>query len=258
MAAAGRGARDAPWPLRAAPPAARGARRAPAPHARRPGARQRTRQHRNHKGASFHVALLRDDQDTGARSDEQEPKDNGEVDTDDQAQAAAQAAKRATTKSGTVTAKKGKKTKKKRTVKYLREQDRLAIVQRIERGEKQTQLAREFGVSRAAVCYLNKHRDDILRRSAHLQRREGDGDGRPMSRSSLPSHFDDVSHPPATTTTNENTTGTTTSRWPDTPDDSLLAVMEVRTRPMAVHMTILRSKSHGGSAFRRAADRAFR
>ena len=54
--------------------------------------------------------------------------------------------KQATTKQGE---------KKKRTVKYLREQDRLAIVKRIERGEKQTQLAREFGVSRAAVCYLN-------------------------------------------------------------------------------------------------------
>lgn len=41
---------------------------------------------------------------------------------------------------------------------YLREADRRQILSRIERGEKQSALAKEFRVTRAAICNLNKHR----------------------------------------------------------------------------------------------------
>ncbi|GAB9475488.1 unnamed protein product [Globisporangium polare] len=42
--------------------------------------------------------------------------------------------------------------------------DRRVILSRIARGEKQAALAKEFHVSRAAICNLNKHRDEVLSR----------------------------------------------------------------------------------------------
>lgn len=50
--------------------------------------------------------------------------------------------------------------------KYLKERERCEIVRRVRAGEKQAHLAKEFGVSRAAVCYLLKHQTEILSRSA--------------------------------------------------------------------------------------------
>jgi hypothetical protein len=55
--------------------------------------------------------------------------------------------------------------------KYLKEKQRCEIVRRVRAGEKQAHLAKEYGVSRAAVCYLLKHEFDILRRSALRQQR---------------------------------------------------------------------------------------
>lgn len=48
---------------------------------------------------------------------------------------------------------------------YLREIDRRNILARIERGEKQYALAKEFRVTRAAICNLNKHRELIMTRT---------------------------------------------------------------------------------------------
>jgi uracil phosphoribosyltransferase len=47
---------------------------------------------------------------------------------------------------------------------YLREMDRREILARIEQGEKQATLAKEYQVSRAAICNLNKHREDVMSR----------------------------------------------------------------------------------------------
>jgi uracil phosphoribosyltransferase len=47
---------------------------------------------------------------------------------------------------------------------YLREMDRWSILARLDRGEKQSALAKEFRVTRAAICNLNKHRDVVLSR----------------------------------------------------------------------------------------------
>ncbi|TMW58122.1 hypothetical protein Poli38472_011710 [Pythium oligandrum] len=49
--------------------------------------------------------------------------------------------------------------------KYLTEQQRCIIVQRVLAGERQAHLAREFGVTRAAVSYLLKHQAEILHRA---------------------------------------------------------------------------------------------
>lgn len=55
---------------------------------------------------------------------------------------------------------------KRQKKKYLKERERCEIVRRVRAGEKQAHLAKEFGVSRAAVCYLLKHQMEILRRSS--------------------------------------------------------------------------------------------
>lgn len=52
----------------------------------------------------------------------------------------------------------------KKNSRYLREMDRRTILARLDRGEKQSALAKEFRVTRAAICNLNKHRDLVLSR----------------------------------------------------------------------------------------------
>lgn len=56
-----------------------------------------------------------------------------------------------------------------RKKKYLKENERYEIVSRVLAGEKQAHLAKEFGVSRAAVCYLLKHQLHILCRASQHQ-----------------------------------------------------------------------------------------
>lgn len=48
---------------------------------------------------------------------------------------------------------------------YLRESDRRNIIRRIGYGEKQATLAKEYGVTRAAICHINKNRMEIMTRS---------------------------------------------------------------------------------------------
>ncbi|KAE9221804.1 hypothetical protein PF005_g6959 [Phytophthora fragariae] len=52
-----------------------------------------------------------------------------------------------------------------KTSRYLREIDRRRILLRITQGEKQSALAKEYHVSRAAICNLNKHRAEVLSRN---------------------------------------------------------------------------------------------
>ncbi|KAF1787799.1 Homeodomain-like [Phytophthora cactorum] len=52
-----------------------------------------------------------------------------------------------------------------KTSRYLREIDRRRILMRIAQGEKQSALAKEYHVSRAAICNLNKHRAEVLSRN---------------------------------------------------------------------------------------------
>lgn len=51
-----------------------------------------------------------------------------------------------------------------RTSRYLSEGDRRTIISRIEHGEKQVTLAKEYSVSRAAICNLYKNRKEVLTR----------------------------------------------------------------------------------------------
>ncbi|GMF28155.1 unnamed protein product [Phytophthora lilii] len=56
--------------------------------------------------------------------------------------------------------------RRERTSRYLSEGDRREIITRIDGGEKQVTLAREFGVSRAAICNLYKNRWEVLTRGS--------------------------------------------------------------------------------------------
>jgi DNA-binding XRE family transcriptional regulator len=56
----------------------------------------------------------------------------------------------------------------KKRQRYLRDVDRHSIVRRIENGEKQATLAREFGVTRAAICHIKKNREEIVSRYESL------------------------------------------------------------------------------------------
>ncbi|TDH73826.1 hypothetical protein CCR75_005916 [Bremia lactucae] len=54
--------------------------------------------------------------------------------------------------------------KQKKRVRYLCDTDRYNIILRIEKGEKQATLAREYGVTRAAICQIKKNRQEIKSR----------------------------------------------------------------------------------------------
>ncbi|EEY62774.1 uncharacterized protein PITG_15175 [Phytophthora infestans T30-4] len=56
------------------------------------------------------------------------------------------------------------KRKQRKPPNYLRHGDRCSIIKRVADGEPQASLAREFGVTRAAVCQMYKNRAEILSR----------------------------------------------------------------------------------------------
>jgi hypothetical protein len=58
----------------------------------------------------------------------------------------------------------GTATQERKRSRYISDIDRSIIIQRLEKGEKQADLAREFGVTRAAICHINKHKEDLLTR----------------------------------------------------------------------------------------------
>ncbi|KAG6609011.1 Uracil phosphoribosyltransferase [Phytophthora cinnamomi] len=101
---------------------------------------------------------------------------------------------------------------------YLSHEVRCQIIERIAGGEQQAALAREFGVTRAAVCHIQKHRFEILSRPVAQQ--TGDEDTIPTG--------------PAL-------------------DQQL--VHEVRTSSMFLLLTTLRDRRTDVSTFRRAAGR---
>lgn len=47
---------------------------------------------------------------------------------------------------------------------YMRDDERIDVIRRVQSGEKQSDIAREYGFTRAAICNTYKNRQDILRR----------------------------------------------------------------------------------------------
>lgn len=124
---------------------------------------------------------------------------------------------------------------------YLREVDRRTIIRRIDNGEKQAALAKEFGVTRAAICHIKKNRAEILMRSSradvHSAARHPK---RGMYSTSKSSQF-------------HNTAPSGSLGDYQTP-----MVYEVRSAALTMLLTTLRRKETVCRDYRLASDRAFR
>ncbi|KAG1709965.1 hypothetical protein DVH05_016974 [Phytophthora capsici] len=112
--------------------------------------------------------------------------------------------------------------KRKKRVRYLRDTDRRNIIKRIENGEKQAALAREFGVTRAAICHIKKNRFEILSRYNLLVK-----SAQEMDRAEI------FAGPPGVG----------------------MMVHEVRANSVVLLMTMLRDNRTNGATFRRVAGR---
>ncbi|KAL3663371.1 hypothetical protein V7S43_011777 [Phytophthora oleae] len=112
--------------------------------------------------------------------------------------------------------------KQKKRVRYLHDTDRHNIIKRIDKGEKQAALAREYGVTRAAICHINKNREEIITRYDSLIKQTQE-----INRA-------------------ENYT--------DSPKENMM-VSEIRSSSMLLLMTTLRDRRSGPETFRRVAGR---
>lgn len=107
-------------------------------------------------------------------------------------------------------------------VRYLHDTERHNIIKRIEKGEKQAALAREYGVTRAAICHIKKNREEIITRYDLLIKQTQEIDRA------------------------ENFSG---------PPGEQLMVREIRSSPALLLMTTLRDRRTSPADFRRAAGR---
>ncbi|RLN59448.1 hypothetical protein BBJ28_00005822 [Nothophytophthora sp. Chile5] len=112
--------------------------------------------------------------------------------------------------------------KPKKRVRYLRDTDRRNIIQRIDNGEKQASLAREFGVTRAAICHIKKNRSEILARYNLLVKSAQELD-----------RTETFAGPPGVE----------------------MMVHEIRANSVLLLLTMLRDRRSGPSTFRRVAGR---
>ncbi|OWZ12369.1 hypothetical protein PHMEG_00014484 [Phytophthora megakarya] len=125
---------------------------------------------------------------------------------------------------------------------YLREIDRRAILSRIEQGEKQSALAKEYQVSRAAICNLNKHRDEVLSRKDSNPLAKHPKKPRPKS---IKAKLGKSGWTPVMTT-RENV------------EHEQKGVHEIKSRAAALLLTSLRKKHATVNEFRRSSDRLMR
>ncbi|KAG7378452.1 hypothetical protein PHYPSEUDO_010075 [Phytophthora pseudosyringae] len=112
--------------------------------------------------------------------------------------------------------------KQKKRVRYLCDTDRHNIIRRIDNGEKQAALAREYGVTRAAVCHIKKNREEIITRYDSLVKQAHEIDR--------------------------------AENFADPPGENLM-VREIRSSSVLLLMTTLRDRRSGPATFRRAAGR---
>jgi uracil phosphoribosyltransferase len=132
-----------------------------------------------------------------------------------------------------------------KTSRYLREMDRRAILSRIAQGEKQSALAKEYHVSRAAICNLNKHRDEVLSRK----------DGNPLAKhpkkprpKTLKSQFK----------LGKSSWAAAMALRESDAKEQQRGVHEIQSRAAALLLTTLRKKHATVSEFRRASERLMR
>ncbi|KAF1317074.1 putative uracil phosphoribosyltransferase, partial [Globisporangium splendens] len=124
---------------------------------------------------------------------------------------------------------------------YLREMDRREILARIDEGESQSSLAREYNVSRSAICNLNKKRDQVLARrhenpyAMHIKMNRT----KPRSRSKL------------------SASGILNGVF-DPALDAAPGVHKIQTRAVVLLLSTLLDKTTSDAIFARSADRLMR
>ncbi|KAF1317038.1 putative uracil phosphoribosyltransferase, partial [Globisporangium splendens] len=124
---------------------------------------------------------------------------------------------------------------------YLREMDRREILARIDEGESQSSLAREYNVSRSAICNLNKKRDQVLARrhenpyAMHIKMNRT----KPRSRSKL------------------SASGILNGVF-DPALDAAPGVHKIQTRAVVLLLSTLLDKATSDAIFARSADRLMR
>ncbi|GAB9475835.1 Uracil phosphoribosyltransferase, partial [Globisporangium polare] len=131
---------------------------------------------------------------------------------------------------------------------YLREIDRRSIIHRIDRGEKQAALAKEFGVTRAAICHINKNRVEILTRSTRADVHSG---ARHPKRGMYTTSASAAFSSPGPTA------GLTATAAPADNQPSA-SVFEVRSLAMGLILTTLRRRETEAREFQNSAERAVR
>jgi predicted transcriptional regulator len=155
--------------------------------------------------------------------------------------------------------------KKKRKLNYLSESARVDIVDRIERGERQSDLAKEFGVTRAAICYLNKNRDGIRSKcwraaaektNSSYTRSESATEILPHRVNKFHLHGNSERGSPSSLKSYERL-GPQRVIGP-LRHHHKYRVYEIKTLPMLMHFSMMRSKMRNPVSFRHAANRATR
>ncbi|KAJ0401388.1 hypothetical protein ATCC90586_002561 [Pythium insidiosum] len=144
---------------------------------------------------------------------------------------------------------------------YLREMDRRVILKRLANGEKQATLAKEFQVSRAAICNLFKHRHEIMSRTnenpfakhpkKRKHRKPSDASAPPVPASPRRKKSEVSSAPtalPALLSSAPARSGPL----------SMTNLHEIKSRPIQLLLTILRDPSTLLAEFRRCCDRVLR
>ncbi|KAJ0401387.1 hypothetical protein ATCC90586_002560 [Pythium insidiosum] len=137
--------------------------------------------------------------------------------------------------------------------------DRRAILERLAQGEKQAALAKEFQVSRAAICNLFKHRDEVLSRVDESPFTKHPKKKKPMVPDQISGQYEGLkkhnTKHAATVSIDESTR--TASRQEASPLPSIRSVREVKYKSIELLLSVVRDYSSTDDQFRRASERLF-
>lgn len=141
---------------------------------------------------------------------------------------------------------------------YLREMDRRAILARIDRGEKQSALAKEFQVSRAAICNLYKHRDEVMSRKDGNPLAKHPKKPRPKAAASGSNSSSAASARTRTASTANQSSAAGRDNKPPSAIAKAHGVHELRSRAAALLLTRIRAAAAGDAQLRRCGSRLAR
>lgn len=99
-----------------------------------------------------------------------------------------------------------------RRQRYMRDDERLDAIRRIERGEKQSAVANDYGVTRSAICSMFKNREAIIRRTQQ--------DSPPLPDATSMDTTMNIASPSSPPSSSGLENGFASGHWPDRTDDN--------------------------------------